>query len=135
MILPRGPVNRTQVGAITGSPPGLRRPDPRRGSPQGAGWLASDESELTADMEARREPGRKMRKSTWNTYAVRGYTHDVGNDQSSAGGVHLHQVRRTPRGWQKRICQSNGNHQSYSAVEAVTDADGEAAFATATADA
>ena len=60
----------------------------------------------------------------WNTYYVGGYTHDVANDQSSAGGVHLHQVRKTANGWQKRICQSNGKHQAYSPIEKISDSDG-----------
>jgi len=71
-----------------------------------------------------------MKKTTWNTYATYGYTHDVANDQRSAGGVHLHQVRKTASGWQKRICQSNGRFRSYSEVSPLSDADGEAAFAT-----
>ena len=72
-----------------------------------------------------------IRKNAWNTYATTGYTHDVANDQASAGGVHLHQVRKGKSGWQKRICQSNGHHQSYGKVEAVSDKDGEAFFARA----
>lgn len=72
-----------------------------------------------------------LRKSNWNTYATYGYTHDVANDQSSAGGVHLYQVRLAKAGWQKRICQSNGRHQSYGPVESISAADGEACFATA----
>ncbi len=72
-----------------------------------------------------------MKKSTWNTYATSGYTYDVANDQASAGGVHLHQVRRNRSGWQTRICQSNGRHQSYGPVESIDDAEGEAHFATA----
>lgn len=65
-----------------------------------------------------------MNKSKWNTYHVGGYTHDVANDQSSAGGVHLHQVRKTVNGWQKRICQSNGKHQAYSKIEKLSDLEG-----------
>lgn len=72
-----------------------------------------------------------LRKSAWNTYYTGGYTHDVANDQASAGGVHLHQVRKTKGGWQKRICQSNGRHQSYGPTERLTDTEGEAKFATA----
>jgi len=62
--------------------------------------------------------------SKWNTYYVGGYTHDVANDQSSAGGVHLHQVRKTSKGWQKRICQSNGKHQAYGIIEKISDSEG-----------
>lgn len=72
-----------------------------------------------------------MKATNWNTYATRGYTHDVANDRASAGGVHHHQVRRTKAGWQKRVCQSNGSHQAYSHVESVSDEDGEAYFAAA----
>lgn len=72
-----------------------------------------------------------IRKSTWTTYATRGYTHDVANDQRSAGGVHHYQVRLGKRGWQKRICQSNGRHVAYGEVSPISDAEGEANFATA----
>jgi len=65
-----------------------------------------------------------MNKSKWNTYYVGGYTHDVANDQSSAGGVHLHQIRKTTKGWQKRICQSNGNHRSYGEIENLSEIEG-----------
>jgi hypothetical protein len=67
-------------------------------------------------------------KTTWNTYRTTGYTHDVAQDQRSAGGVHHHQIRRTKSGWQKRIKQSNGDHTSYGPVTAVSDADGAALF-------
>lgn len=73
----------------------------------------------------------QLKKTTWNTYRTTGYSYDVANDQRSAGGVHLHQVRRTKNGWQKRICQSNGQFQAYGPVESISDADGEAKFATA----
>lgn len=70
-----------------------------------------------------------IRKDTWRTYATRGYTYDVANDQASAGGVHLYQVRRAKGGfWQTRICQSNGRHQSFGPVSAVSEAEGEALF-------
>ena len=46
--------------------------------------------------------------SNWNTFAERPYTYDIADDQLSAGGVHLWQVRLGPTGWQKRIIQSNG---------------------------
>ena len=73
-----------------------------------------------------------MNKANWNTYHTSGYTHDVANDQASAGGVHLHQVRRTTSsGWQKRVLQSNGNHQAAGKTEDIEDADGEAKFVTA----
>lgn len=73
----------------------------------------------------------KIKKTTWNTYASCCYTHDVANDQASAGGVHLHQIRHHHGHWQTRICQSNGQHQSYSDVSPVDPAAGEACFATA----
>lgn len=69
-----------------------------------------------------------MRNTTWNTYKITGYTHDVAQDQRSAGGVHLHQVRKTKEGWQKRICQSNGRHKSLGGVSVLTDAEGAAAY-------
>jgi len=72
-----------------------------------------------------------MRRDTWNTYAIYGYT-DVGiNDQRSAGGVHCHQVRKTKAGWQERILQSNGSYEAAGPVKAISDADGEAKYATA----
>lgn len=72
-----------------------------------------------------------MKKSTWNTYATRCYTHDVANDMRSQGGVHQHQVRKTKSGWQYRICQTNGRHASFGPVSTLTDAEGEARYATA----
>lgn len=72
-----------------------------------------------------------MSKTTWNTYATAGYTHDVANDQASAGGVHLHQVRKTKAGWQRRILQSNGKHQAAGKVSPISEAEGEASYATA----
>jgi hypothetical protein len=70
----------------------------------------------------------KLRKTTWNTYARAGYTHDVANDQASAGGVHLYQVRWTKSGWERRILQSNGRHSASSPVETLTDTAGESYF-------
>lgn len=74
----------------------------------------------------------KISSAKWNTYAITSYTHDVAQDQASAGGVHMHQVRRTRSGnWQKRICQSNGRRQSYGSVEPINASEGEALFARA----
>lgn len=72
-----------------------------------------------------------MKKTTWNTYRTTGYSHDVAQDQRSAGGVHHHQIRKTKSGWQRRIKQSNGRFESFSAVREMSESDGEAAFATA----
>lgn len=69
-----------------------------------------------------------MKKSTWNTYCVTGYTTNVANDQASAGGVVYAQVRKGPAGWQKRLCRANGAHRAYGAYEAISDAEGEAFF-------
>lgn len=75
---------------------------------------------------------QSIKKTTWNTYATRCYTYDVANDQRSAGGVHLHQVRWTPDGWQTRILQTNGRFSAAGPVEPVRDnAEGAALFATA----
>lgn len=76
----------------------------------------------------------QLKASNWNTYYRGGYTHDVANDQRSAGGVHLHQVRKGKGRWQKRICQSNGRFDAYSKVEPLTDAEGEERFARAQED-
>jgi len=73
----------------------------------------------------------KLRKTNWNTFRTTCYTHDVANDQSSAGGVHHHEVRRGKSGWQYRITQSNGRSSASGPVEPMSDEDGEAAFATA----
>lgn len=76
-----------------------------------------------------------MRKSTWNTYRTTGYTHDVANDQRSAGGVHHHQVRLAPSGaWQYRILQTNGRHRSIGVASVIDAAIGEANFAMAEAE-
>ncbi len=72
-----------------------------------------------------------MSRTTWNTYRTTGYTCDVANDQRSAGGVHLHQVRHhRSGGWQHRILQSNG-HEAPGPVSPLEDRDGEAHYATA----
>lgn len=67
-------------------------------------------------------------ENKWNTYRCTGYTHDVADDQRSAGGVHLHQVRRGPRGWQTRICQSNGGHFAYGPVTNIDQDEGSRLF-------
>ena len=73
-----------------------------------------------------------IRPGTWNTYHTGGYAYDAANDQASAGGVHLAQVRRHPRGgWQTRILQSNGRHQASGPVIPVEEREGWALFATA----
>lgn len=74
---------------------------------------------------------KNMKKTTWTTYGISGFTCDVANDQASAGGVHIHQVRKTKAGWQYRVKQANGRHEACSAVEPISEADGEARFATA----
>ena len=72
-----------------------------------------------------------MKNTTWNTYRTTGYTHDVAQDQRSAGGVHHHQIRKTKSGWQKRIKQTNGRYSSVSETQTISDAEGAAAFETA----
>lgn len=72
-----------------------------------------------------------MSKTTWTTWATRCYTYDVANDQKSAGGVHLHQVRKTKSGWQARILQSNGKYRAAGEVSPLDEAEGEARYATA----
>lgn len=74
-----------------------------------------------------------MRKQTWNTFRAMGYSYDVAQDQRSAGGMHYHQIRWCPRGggWQYRIMQSNMTAVAYGEVSPVTDAEGEAYYATA----
>ena len=72
-----------------------------------------------------------MDKRVWNTYYRTGYTYDVANDQASAGGVHLHQVRKSRTGWQRRIVQSNGAHVAYGPTVAISEEEGKAMFETA----
>lgn len=67
---------------------------------------------------------KRSRKSTWNDYFIGGYTYDVANDQRSAGGVHIHQVRKTKDGWEKRIVQSNGRFRSIGKTEKLNEEDG-----------
>lgn len=71
-----------------------------------------------------------MARMAWTTYRISGYTHDVAQDQRSAGGVHLHQVRRTRAGYQTRVLQSNGRYRAAGPVSAVSDAEGAALVAT-----
>lgn len=72
-----------------------------------------------------------IRKTTWNTYAIRAYTYDATNDHASAGGVHLMQIKYTRRGWVCRVVQSNGRHKSYTAPEPVDADHGQRMFALA----
>jgi hypothetical protein len=69
-----------------------------------------------------------IKKTTWNSYDHTGYTYDCANDQRSAGGIHIHQVRLGKHGWQHRICQSNGSHTAYSPVTPIDDEQGETWF-------
>lgn len=71
---------------------------------------------------------KRIRKNIWNTYGIFGYSYDYANDQRSAGGVHIHQVRLSKHGWQHRICQSNGRYKAYSPVKPIDDSQGEALF-------
>ena len=71
---------------------------------------------------------RKINRRAWNTSAVRACTHQVGTDPRATGGVHLHQVRRGPAGWQRRTVDSNGPNRSPGPVEATSDERGEALF-------
>lgn len=73
----------------------------------------------------------RMRRETWNTYRTCCYGYDVADDQRSAGGIHDHQVRRTPRGWQKRIRQANGGHESFGAYAAIDAVEGELLYSQA----
>ena len=72
-----------------------------------------------------------MRKTTWNTYWVNGYTHQVGTDQRATGGVHLHQVKRTGDCWLRRTVDSNGRYWSAGQASPISDEEGEAAFESA----
>ncbi len=76
---------------------------------------------------------KKISRRSWNTYALSGYTHQVGSDPRATGGVHLYQVRKGGAGWQKRVADSNGNWFSPGPVTAVgeSESEGEALFARA----
>jgi hypothetical protein len=73
----------------------------------------------------------KIRRGTWNTYAITGYTHQVGTDASATGGVHVHAVRRGRSGWQKRTSDSTGRFESHGPVTPIAEDEGEALFARA----
>lgn len=75
-----------------------------------------------------------MNARAWNTYAIRGYTHQAGTDSRATGGVHRLEVRRLPSGaWQRRTVDSNGRFASPGPAEPIATAEGEALFATAQA--
>lgn len=71
---------------------------------------------------------RRIRRDRWNTYRITGYVFDAANDQRSAGGIHDHQVRRGPAGWQTRIRQVNGLAEAFGCVQAITVEEGERLF-------
>jgi hypothetical protein len=72
-----------------------------------------------------------MNRTTWSTYAISGYT-GGGQDQRAAGGVVLHEVRRTRTGyWQRRHVNSNGRHEEVLGVEPLDAPEGEALWARA----
>ena len=72
-----------------------------------------------------------MNKQNWATYKTECYTHDVGHDRSSAGGVHLHQVRWNGHRWIHRIVQVNGRYVAYGPVTPLEDGEGRAAWESA----
>lgn len=69
-----------------------------------------------------------FRRDQWNTYAVTGYTHQVGTDPRATGGVHLHQIKRLRSTWAKRIVDSTGRFASPGEVTPVDVATGECLF-------
>jgi len=69
-----------------------------------------------------------MRRTTWHTHKTTCYTHDVSQDRRSAGGVHLHQVRKGKDGWQERILQSNGRFDSVSPTYDISEEEGKSLF-------
>ena len=73
----------------------------------------------------------RVQKRHWNTYAVSGYTHQVGGDPRATGGIHRHEVRHTGVGWQKRIVDANGCFESPGDPEFVSSPDGEILFSRA----
>jgi hypothetical protein len=72
----------------------------------------------------------KPRRVVWNTYGI--YPYYVANDQRSAAGVHLVQVRRLKGGdWQERILKTDGTAQAPGPAYAISEAEGEARYLTA----
>lgn len=69
-----------------------------------------------------------MDKRKWNSYHTCGYTYDVANDQRSAGGVHIYQIRKVKGGWEKRIVQSNGRFFGVGPTEKLSNEDGLSCF-------
>ena len=69
-----------------------------------------------------------MRKDRWNTYSLSGFSYDVANDQASAGGVHIRQIKRGCEGWMHRVLQINGNHRASGPAEPIDAAHGEACY-------
>lgn len=69
-----------------------------------------------------------MRKNTWNTYGITGYTHQVGTDPRATGGVHLHQIRLGKVGWVARTVDSNGRYTSAGPASPVSREEGEALY-------
>jgi hypothetical protein len=69
-----------------------------------------------------------MKRNTWNTYKITGYTHQVGTDPRATGGVHLHQVRKATSSWQVRIVDSTGKFKSPGPVSPIGSDAGEALF-------
>lgn len=51
-----------------------------------------------------------LKKEEWNTTRVTGWVPGIINDEKSAGGQHLQQVKLTPEGWLRRMVQINGEH-------------------------
>ena len=73
-----------------------------------------------------------MARTTWATYCITGYTHQVGTDSRATGGVHLHQIRCTRANqWLRRIVDSTGRYRSAGLVSAVSASEGEAMAAMA----
>jgi len=69
-----------------------------------------------------------MIQRAWNTYAVTGYTHQVGTDARATGGVHLWQVKRIGSKWATRIVDSNGRFTSAGPVTPLPADVGECRF-------
>jgi len=75
----------------------------------------------------------KPRRSVWNTYRTLEYVYDVAGDEPRQEYLQLHQVRRLKTGWQTRVLEmeTDGSAQTPGPIEAITDAEGEAHYATA----
>jgi len=69
-----------------------------------------------------------MRRDRWNTYRITCYSYQAGTDQRATGGIHRHEVKRTPSGWMRRVVDANGRWESAGECEPIDAHEGEALY-------